>query len=137
MHYYCFSSGRRHQRCELVTVVQTCALPISLTVGKAVFCEKPLDLSLERLDAAAPSFAQPGLPPLFVAFNRRFDPHYRALAERLAAGEIGQLETLHIVNHDPETPSLDFIPGSGGLFKDFTIHDFDLDRKSKRLNSSP
>src|SRR3546814_11315575 len=49
-----------------------------------------------------------------------------ALAERLAAGEIGQLETLHIVNHDPETPSLDFIPGSGGLFKDFTIHDFDL-----------
>src|SRR3546814_20847194 len=67
----------------------------ALTVGKAGFCEKPLDLSLERLDAAAPSFAQPGLPPLFVAFNRRFDPHYRALAERLAAGEIGQLETLH------------------------------------------
>src|SRR3546814_530341 len=98
----------------------------ALTVGKAVFCEKPLDLSLERLDAAATSFAQAGLPPLFVAFNRRFDPHYRALAERLAAGEIGQLETLHIVNHGPETPSLDFIPGSGGLFKDFTIHDFDL-----------
>ncbi|HVI99896.1 MAG TPA: Gfo/Idh/MocA family oxidoreductase [Sphingomonas sp.] len=98
----------------------------ALAAGKAVFCEKPLDLSLERLDAATELFAQPGLPPVFVAFNRRFDPHYRALADRLAAGEIGQLETLHIVNHDPETPALDFIPGSGGLFKDFTIHDFDL-----------
>src|SRR3546814_19382007 len=82
----------------------------ALTVGKAVFCEKPLDLSLERLDAAAPSFAQPGLPPRFVAFNGRIDPHYRPLPERLAAWEIGQLATLHIGNHDPETPALTFIP---------------------------
>src|SRR3546814_12649472 len=126
MHYYCFSSGRRHQRCELVTVVQTCALPISLTVGKAVFCEKPLDLSLERLDAAAPSFAQPGLPPLFVAFNRRFDPPYRALAARLAAGEIGQLATLPIVNHDTDTPSLAFIPGRRRLIKAFQLNVLDL-----------
>ncbi|WP_136161332.1 inositol 2-dehydrogenase [Sphingomonas flavalba] len=99
-----------------------------LAAGKAVFCEKPLDLSLERLDAAAADFTRPGLPPLFVGFNRRFDPHYRLLKQRLDAGEIGALESLQIVNHDPETPPPAFIPGSGGLFKDFTIHDFDLVR---------
>ncbi|ODU21626.1 MAG: inositol 2-dehydrogenase [Sphingomonas sp. SCN 67-18] len=99
-----------------------------LAAGKAVFCEKPLDLSLERLDSVAADFARPGLPPLFVAFNRRFDPHYQALKRRLDGGEIGALESLQIVNHDPETPPPAFIPGSGGLFKDFTIHDFDLVR---------
>lgn len=93
--------------------------------GKAVFCEKPLDLDADRLRAAAAALSEPSAP-LFVAFNRRFDPHYRALKHRLDAGVVGKLESLHLINHDPAAPPLDFIPGSGGLFKDFTIHDLDL-----------
>jgi myo-inositol 2-dehydrogenase/D-chiro-inositol 1-dehydrogenase len=99
----------------------------ALAAGKAVFCEKPLDLDLARLREAAPSFAAGG-PPLYVAFNRRFDPHFKRLKARLDAGEIGALETLHIVNHDPAPPPPAFIPTSGGLFRDFAIHDFDTAR---------
>jgi len=95
-----------------------------LAEGKTVFCEKPLDLDPGRLQAAEASLTAPGAR-LFVAFNRRFDPHFRRLWERLRAGEIGALETLHIISHDPSPPPPAFIPTSGGLFKDFTIHDFD------------
>lgn len=97
-----------------------------LKAGKAVFCEKPLSLSTAELEASEAALRDPALPPLLVAFNRRFDPHIGALAANLAGGRIGRLESLHIVNHDPATPTLDFIPRSGGLFRDFTIHDFDL-----------
>jgi myo-inositol 2-dehydrogenase/D-chiro-inositol 1-dehydrogenase len=97
----------------------------ALRAGKAVFCEKPLSLDLEPLRAAAGELATPR-QPVFVAFNRRFDPHYRALKSRIDSGVIGALETIHIVNHDPAMPALEFIPDSGGLFKDFTIHDFDM-----------
>ena len=96
-----------------------------LAAGKAVFCEKPLDLDVASLKAAEAQLAKPKAP-LFVAFNRRFDPHFRALRERIKGGEIGELETLHIINHDPAAPPAPFLPTSGGLFKDFTIHDFDM-----------
>ena len=97
-----------------------------LEAGKAVFCEKPLSLSAQALEARAASLSDPALPPLVVGFNRRFDPHLSALQRRLVAGEVGPVESLHIVNHDPAAPALDFIPRSGGLFRDFTIHDFDM-----------
>jgi myo-inositol 2-dehydrogenase/D-chiro-inositol 1-dehydrogenase len=96
-----------------------------LAAGKAVFCEKPLDLDLATLKGAKAEFAK-APDRLFVGFNRRFDPHFRALKARLDAGEIGALESLQIVNHDPAAPPAHFIPTSGGLFKDFTIHDFDM-----------
>jgi myo-inositol 2-dehydrogenase/D-chiro-inositol 1-dehydrogenase len=99
----------------------------ALAAGKAVFCEKPLDLDLARLRAAASSFAGGG-PPVYVAFNRRFDPHFQRLKARIDAGEIGRLETLHIISHDPAPPPPAFIPTSGGLFRDFAIHDLDAAR---------
>jgi len=93
--------------------------------GKAIFCEKPLDLDLARLTGAAPALAG---ARLFVGFNRRFDPHFRALQRRLASGEVGRLETLQITSNDPGPPPLDYVRVSGGLFKDMAIHDFDMAR---------
>jgi myo-inositol 2-dehydrogenase / D-chiro-inositol 1-dehydrogenase len=93
--------------------------------GKAVFCEKPIDLDLARAQAAAPSFAD---ARLFLAFNRRFDPHFAALKRKLSSGVVGVLETLHITSHDPSPPPPGYIPASGGLFKDMAIHDFDMAR---------
>ncbi|THD70974.1 Gfo/Idh/MocA family oxidoreductase [Phenylobacterium sp.] len=96
-----------------------------LAAGKAVFCEKPLDLSLASVLAAEPELGHPKTP-LFVAFNRHFDPQVRGLRAKIAAGEIGDLETLQVISHDPAPPPANFIPTSGGLFKDFAIHDLDM-----------
>lgn len=97
----------------------------AIAAGKAVFCEKPIDLNLERARGAASAFSG---KPLFLGFNRRFDPNFRALKTRLAAGEVGALETLHIVSHDPAPPPVSYVKVSGGLFKDMAIHDFDMAR---------
>jgi myo-inositol 2-dehydrogenase/D-chiro-inositol 1-dehydrogenase len=96
-----------------------------LAAGKAVFCEKPLDLDLARLTAHETELRKAD-GKLFVAFNRRFDPHFQAMEAKVRSGAIGALETLHLINHDPAAPPAHFIPTSGGLFKDFTIHDFDV-----------
>ena len=93
--------------------------------GKAIFCEKPVDLSVERARSAAGALAK---ARLFLGFNRRFDPSFRALRQKLHAGVIGNLETLHIISHDPAPPPVSYIKVSGGLFKDMTIHDFDVAR---------
>jgi myo-inositol 2-dehydrogenase/D-chiro-inositol 1-dehydrogenase len=103
------------------------AVLAALAVGKAVFCEKPLDLDLARLRAHAAALADPPAP-LYVAFNKRFDPNFRALKARIAGGEIGALESLQLISHDPAPPPPAFIPTSGGLFRDFSIHDFDMAR---------
>ena len=97
---------------------------LAVEAGKSVFCEKPLSLDAAALTEAIPRI-EGSSKPVFIAFNRRFDPHLQALKDQLDRGSIGALETLHIINHDPASPRLDFIPRSGGLFKDFTIHDFD------------
>lgn len=98
---------------------------VAVDMGKAVFCEKPVDLDLERARKAQPRFAG---ARFVLGFNRRYDPHFLALKRQLDSGAIGRLESLHIVNHDPAPPPPGFIPTSGGLFKDFTIHDLDLAR---------
>ena len=93
--------------------------------GKAIFCEKPLDLDLQRaLNAQA--LLEPAV--MLMGFNRRFDPHFHALKSRLDAGMIGRLESLSIVSHDPAPPPIEYLRISGGLFKDMAIHDFDMAR---------
>ncbi|WP_375398965.1 inositol 2-dehydrogenase [uncultured Sphingomonas sp.] len=95
--------------------------------GKAVFCEKPLDQNLASASEAAATLA--GLKArVLLAFNRRFDPNFAALHQRLAAGAVGALETLHIISHDPAPPPVSYLATSGGMFKDMVIHDFDMAR---------
>jgi myo-inositol 2-dehydrogenase/D-chiro-inositol 1-dehydrogenase len=93
--------------------------------GKAVFCEKPIDLDLAKVRASQPLFAG---ARFLLGFNRRYDPQFVRLKQQLDGGTVGRLESLHLVNHDPAAPPPGFIPTSGGLFKDFTIHDLDLAR---------
>lgn len=97
----------------------------AVAAGKAIFCEKPVDLDLAKARAAQARFDG---APFVLGFNRRFDPHYVALKQRIDAGAVGRIEALHLINHDPAAPPPGFIPTSGGLFKDFTIHDLDLAR---------
>ena len=95
--------------------------------GKAILCEKPVDLSLARVDACLKVAAQSGVP-LLIGFNRRFDPSFATLRQELRAGAIGKLELLAITSRDPGPPPMAYIKVSGGLFRDMMIHDFDLAR---------
>jgi myo-inositol 2-dehydrogenase / D-chiro-inositol 1-dehydrogenase len=93
--------------------------------GKAIFCEKPVDLDLARARAAAERLAG---ARLLLGFNRRFDPNFQALKAQLEAGAVGALETLNITSHDPAPPPIAYVQVSGGLFRDMAIHDFDTAR---------
>ncbi len=93
--------------------------------GKAIFCEKPIDLDLARVDEAARCVAQAGVLAL-IAFNRRFDPTLGGLGEAVAMGGAGKVETVIITSRDPAPPPPEYIAGSGGLFLDMMIHDFDM-----------
>ncbi len=95
--------------------------------GKAIFCEKPIDLSLKRVDACLAAVKKARVP-LFVGFNRRFDPSFAALHARIAADEIGAVEQVIITSRDPGLPPISYLKTSGGQFRDMTIHDFDMAR---------
>ncbi len=95
--------------------------------GKAVFCEKPIDLSLDRVrQCLAVVRAHKGT--LMVGFNRRFDPHFQAVRAEIDKGTIGEVEMVTITSRDPGAPPVDYIKRSGGIFRDMTIHDFDMAR---------
>jgi myo-inositol 2-dehydrogenase/D-chiro-inositol 1-dehydrogenase len=93
--------------------------------GKAIFCEKPIDLDLTRARGAARELSA---ARLFLGFNRRFDPNFRALKAQLDHGAVGGLESLQITSNDPAPPPVSYVRVSGGLFKDMAIHDFDMAR---------
>ena len=99
----------------------------SAKAGKAVLCEKPIDLDLARVDAC---WAEVGRldPVVMVGFNRRFDPSFKALRDRVQAGEIGALEQVVITSRDPAPAPVEYLKVSGGIFRDMTIHDFDMAR---------
>ena len=95
--------------------------------GKAIFCEKPIDLSSDRAAECLAAVTKAGVP-FMTAFNRRFDPHFAHLQTQLAEGVIGDAELLVITSRDPSPPPLPYIRQSGGLFRDMMIHDFDMAR---------
>lgn len=95
--------------------------------GKAIFCEKPIDLSLERVKACLKVVDETGAK-LMVGFNRRVDPHFAAAKRTIDEGRIGEVEMVQIVSRDPGPPPPAYIKMSGGIFRDMTIHDFDMAR---------
>ena len=95
--------------------------------GKAVLCEKPIDLSLERVDACWSEIGHLGVP-IMIGFNRRFDPTNHAVYEGIRKGEIGELHQVIVTSRDPEVPPDSYMKVAGGLLRDMTIHDFDLSR---------
>jgi myo-inositol 2-dehydrogenase/D-chiro-inositol 1-dehydrogenase len=99
----------------------------SARAGKAILCEKPIDLDIERVERCRRDIAGTGVP-VQIAFNRRYDHNHRAVREAVRKGDIGALELLVITSRDPGLPALAYLQGSGGIFRDMTIHDFDLAR---------
>ncbi len=95
--------------------------------GKAVLCEKPIDLDLARVDACWEQIKDVD-HTVMIGFNRRFDPSFADIRRRVEAGEVGRLEQLIVISRDPEPPPAAYLAGSGGLFRDMTIHDFDMAR---------
>jgi len=92
---------------------------------KSVFCEKPLDLNIKKINACKKKI-QKYKPKIQLGFNRRYDPGHNSLKNDLAKGKIGKLEKIIITSRDPTPPSLKLLKQSGGIFRDMTIHDFDL-----------
>ena len=97
----------------------------STAAGKAVLCEKPVDLSLARARACQTAAAATGRP-VMIGFNRRFDINFSSLRSALNEGQIGKAELLSITSFDPAPPPVAYVKVSGGLFRDMMIHDFDM-----------
>ena len=95
--------------------------------GKAVLCEKPIALDMADVEAAREELDAVTTPVMF-GFNRRFDPSFAALRAAVADGRVGDLENLLIISRDPAAPPVEYVKVSGGIFRDMTIHDFDMAR---------
>lgn len=95
--------------------------------GKAIFCEKPVHLDLARVRDCLKVVKEYDVP-LFIGFNRRFDPQFRRMKTDAQAGRIGKPESLLIISRDPSPPPAEYVRVSGGMFRDMTIHDFDMAR---------
>lgn len=99
----------------------------ALRAGKHVFCEKPVDLGLVKIQTVIDEVAVSGLK-YQVGFNRRFDHNFQALRRTVSDGKIGQVQVVKVCSRDSEPPTPKFIPSSGGLFLDMTVHDLDMVR---------
>jgi myo-inositol 2-dehydrogenase/D-chiro-inositol 1-dehydrogenase len=95
--------------------------------GKHIFCEKPIDFDLKRIDRALEAVERAGVK-LQIGFNRRFDPSFKRVHDMVAQGKIGAPHIVHIISRDPAPPPVEYIKVSGGIFLDMTIHDFDMAR---------
>ena len=99
----------------------------AVRAGKAVLCEKPVDLDAKRIEACL-KVVDAASKPLMIGFNRRFDPNFAALKKRLDAGAVGKVEMVTVISRDPGPPPVSYIERSGGLYRDMMIHDFDMAR---------
>lgn len=95
--------------------------------GKHIFCEKPIDTSLDVIDEALVEVRKAGVK-LQVGFNRRFDQNYSRVRQAIEDGEIGTPQILHIISRDPAPPPLEYVKNSGGIWMDCSIHDMDMSR---------
>ena len=95
--------------------------------GKHIFCEKPIDFDLARIDRALAAVESAGVK-LQIGFNRRFDPNFKRVRDLVAQGAIGEVHILRITSRDPAPPPIEYVKVSGGIFLDMTIHDFDMAR---------
>lgn len=99
----------------------------AIDAGVAALCEKPIDLDIGRVDALRAKVSASDIP-VALGFNRRMDPGFSEVRQRVSAGEIGKLEELSIISRDPAAPPAAYVGVSGGIFRDMTIHDFDMAR---------
>jgi myo-inositol 2-dehydrogenase/D-chiro-inositol 1-dehydrogenase len=95
--------------------------------GKAIFCEKPVDMSVSNIKVCLETVQSHGIPFL-TAFNRRFDANFAAIEKQIRAGAVGDVELITILSRDPSAPPAEYIAQSGGIFRDMMIHDFDMAR---------
>ena len=95
--------------------------------GKAIMCEKPVSLSVDLITETLKVVAR-NKSTLMIGFNRRFDPNFAELEARLRQGAVGAIEIVTVISRDPSPPPAEYVKGSGGLFRDMMIHDFDMAR---------
>ena len=97
----------------------------AIQAGKPTYCEKPIDLDIQRVKDVVRQAQNTDLP-ILVGFSRRFDSNHLGIREALQRGEIGKLEMMHITARDPKPPALSYVKVSGGQYRDQTIHFFDM-----------
>lgn len=102
-------------------------LELAIAAGKPVLCEKPIDLSLERVNRCAATIAGSAVP-IQLGFVRRFDPGHASVRCAIAAGDIGELHQVVITSRDPGLAPEAYLKVSGGILRDMTIHDLDMAR---------
>lgn len=102
-------------------------IELAAKAGKAVFCEKPIDLSTDRVRKCLEVVEETSVK-LMVGFNRRFDASFAKLKSEIDNGTIGNVELIQIISRDPSAPPVDYIKRSGGIFRDMMIHDLDMAR---------
>lgn len=102
-------------------------LKLAVSAGKHIFCEKPIDLSIENVQEIK-KLLDVNPVKFMVGFNRRYDPNILKIKKNLNAGQLGVIQSINLISRDPGPPPMEFIKTSGGLFLDMAIHDFDLAR---------
>ena len=109
------------------TDTHTELIKLAASAGKAIFCEKPIDLDTDTARDGVSAVDQNGVY-LSIGFNRRHDPSFSRLKDEIDAGTVGSVEHVAITSRDPSPPPADYVLRSGGIFRDMMIHDFDMAR---------